>query len=277
MSAESVWVDVGFKSEGIIELREWHDQDANEFVPPKVGDVVDVLVETIDDGTGAVILSYRRAKRHKAWELIVATAQEGDTVSGTVSRKIKGGLLVNIGINVFLPASQIDVRRTPDVGEYLGKTIECKIMVIDRDKRNIVVSRRRLIEDQRIEMRAKLLAEIEPGQIRPGVVKNLASFGEFVDLGGIDGLLHIADMAWHRVERPEDIVRIDEKIEVYVIKVDKSTQKIGLGIKQKTPSPWLGCGGALSDRQPSQGRSCQPRRLWRFREARIGRRRARPY
>src|SRR5262249_29573145 len=143
-----------------------------------------------------------------------------------------------IGVNVFLPSSQVDIRRPPDIGDYLGKTIECKIITIDHARRNIVVSRRQLIEDQREEMKKKLLAEIEPGQIRKGVVKNLAQFGAFVDLGGIDGLLHVTDMAWGRVASPGEVVHLDQQLEVYVIKVDKEKEKIALGLKQKTPSPW---------------------------------------
>src|SRR5207247_5809625 len=143
--------------------------------------------------------------RQKEWEDVIAKHKEGDAVTGVVTRKIKGGLLVNIGVNVFLPASQVDIRRPPDIADYIGKTIECKIVVIDEARRNIVVSRRQLLEDQRNEMKKKLLAEIEPGQIRPGTVKNIAQFGAFVDLGGIDGLLHITDMAWSRVGNPHEI------------------------------------------------------------------------
>jgi small subunit ribosomal protein S1 len=240
VTTETVWLDVGYKSEGAIDLHEWFDEDTQQMTPPKEGDVVEVLVEAMEDEAGAVVLSYRKAKRQKAWDNVIASHKEGDVVSGPVIRKIKGGLLMNIGINVFLPASQVDVRRPSDLGDYIGKTIECKIMVIDEARRNIVVSRRKLIEDQRTTMKAKLLAEIEPGQIRKGVVKNLAPFGAFVDLGGIDGLLHITDMAWSRVSSPEEVVHIDQHLEVYVIKVDKVKEKIGLGLKQKTPSPWAG-------------------------------------
>jgi small subunit ribosomal protein S1 len=240
VTAETVWLDIGYKSEGAIELREWFDEDTQVLAAPKPGDNVEVLVEAMEDDAGAIVLSYRKAKRQKAWEHVIASHKEGDVVSGPVIRKIKGGLLMNIGINVFLPASQVDVRRPSDLGEYIGKNLECKIMVIDEARRNIVVSRRRLIEDQRTTMKAKLLAEIEPGQIRKGVVKNLAPFGAFVDLGGIDGLLHITDMAWSRVSSPEEVVHIDQQLEVYVIKVDKVKEKIGLGLKQKTPSPWAG-------------------------------------
>ncbi len=155
-----------------------------------------------------------------------------------MTRKIKGGLLVNIGVNVFLPASQVDIRRPPDMGIYLGKSLECKIILIDEARRNIVVSRRKLLEDQREDMKGKLLGDIEVGQVRKGIVKNIAQFGAFVDLGGIDGLLHVSDMSWGRVNNPHDMVHIDQELEVYIIKVDREKEKIALGLKQKTASPW---------------------------------------
>ncbi len=238
VTGDSVWVDVGYKSEGVVELREWFDEDSGQIIPPKPGDEVQMLLEAVEDESGAVVLSYRKAKRQKEWEDVIAKHKEGDVVSGPVTRKIKGGLLVNIGVNVFLPASQVDVRRPPDIATFIGKTLECKILVIDEARRNIVVSRRKLLEDQRSEMKTKLLAEIEPGQIRKGVVKNIAEFGAFVDLGGIDGLLHITDMAWNRVANPHEIVQIDQQLEVFIIKVDREKEKIALGLKQKTPSPW---------------------------------------
>lgn len=238
VSGDHVWVDVGYKSEGAVELREWFDDASQQLMPPSPGDEVEVLLEEVEDESGTVVLSYRKARRQREWESVIAKYKEGDVVTGTVTRKIKGGLLVNIGVNVFLPASQVDVRRPADIGEYLGKQVECKIVIIDETRHNIVVSRRKLIEDRRDEMKKKLLAEIEPGQIRKGVVKNIAQFGAFVDLGGIDGLLHVTDMAWSRVSSPSDVVHIDQELEVYVIKVDKEKEKISLGLKQKTPSPW---------------------------------------
>jgi small subunit ribosomal protein S1 len=238
VTSDEVWVDVGYKSEGAIELREWFDENLGRLVPPQPGDQIEVLLDTVEDETGTVVLSYRKAKREKEWKDVIAKYREGDAIKGTVTRKIKGGLLVNIGVNVFLPASQVDIRRPPDIGDYIGREIECKIIIIDEARRNIVVSRRKLLEDQRTEMKKKLLAEIEPGQIRKGVVKNIAQFGAFVDLGGIDGLLHITDMAWNRVANPEEVVHIDQQLEVFIIKVDKEKEKIALGLKQKTPSPW---------------------------------------
>jgi small subunit ribosomal protein S1 len=235
---DEVWVDVGYKSEGVIPLAEWYDEGLDRIVPPQVGDSIQVLLDAVEDESGAIVLSYRKAKRQKEWEDVIAKHKEGDVVSGAVTRKIKGGLLVNIGVNVFLPASQVDIRRPPDIADYIGKTIECKILKIDEARRNIVVSRRKLIEDQREEMKRKLLAEIEVGQVRKGVVKNIAEFGAFVDLGGIDGLLHITDMAWHRVTNPHDVVHIDQQLEVYILTVDKEREKIALSLKHKSPSPW---------------------------------------
>jgi small subunit ribosomal protein S1 len=246
VTPDEVWLDVGYKSEGAVELREWFDEIQGKIVPPETGDLVEVLLEAVEDETGAIVLSYRKAKRQKDWERVVEKHKEGDTVSGVVSRKIKGGLLVNIGVNAFLPASQVDIRRPPDIGVYLGKTVECKIVVIDEARHNIVVSRRQLIEDQREQMKKTLLAEIEPGQIRQGIVKNIADFGAFVDLGGIDGLLHITDMAWSRVTSPNDVVHIEQQLEVYIIRVDKEKEKIALGLKQKTPSPWA----AVAEKYP---------------------------
>jgi small subunit ribosomal protein S1 len=235
---EEVWVDVGYKSEGAVDLREWYDEDLGQVVSPRPGDEVEVLLEAVEDETGAVILSYRKAKRQKLWQQVVEKYREGDTVSGTVTRKIKGGLLVNIGVNVFLPASQVDTRRPADIGDYIGRTLECKILTIDEARHNILVSRRQLLDDRRAELKKALLAEIEPGQTRAGVVKNIAQFGAFVDLGGLDGLLHVSDMSWGRVTHPSEVVQIDQHLDVFVIKVDKEREKIALGLKQLTPSPW---------------------------------------
>jgi small subunit ribosomal protein S1 len=240
---DTVVVDVGYKSEGTIPIQEWYDEGVDKVVAPQSGDEIQVLLDAVEDETGAIVLSYRKAKRQKEWEEVIAKHKEGDQVAGNVTRKIKGGLLVNIGVNVFLPASQVDIRRPADIGDYIGRTIECKILKIDETRRNIVVSRRKLLEDQREEMKKNLLAEIEPGHVRRGIVKNIAEFGAFVDLGGIDGLLHITDMSWGRVSNPHEVVHIDQPLDVYVISVDKDREKIALGLKQKTPSPWANVEG----------------------------------
>lgn len=235
---DDVLIDIGYKSEGIIKIDEWKEEGGDQISPPKVGDEIQVLLEAVEDENGVISLSYRKAKRQKEWEMILSRHKEGDVVAGAVTRKIKGGLLVNIGVNVFLPASQVDIRRPPDINEYVGQTIECKILKIDEARRNIVVSRRKLIEDRRQEQKEQLLRVIEPGQIRTGTVKNIAEFGAFVDLGGIDGLLHITDMSYGRITNPHDMVKIEQQLEVFIISVDKEKEKIALGLKQKQPSPW---------------------------------------
>ncbi|RMG32397.1 MAG: 30S ribosomal protein S1 [Planctomycetota bacterium] len=231
---DEVMVDIGYKTEGVVLRSEWGEDEE----PPKVGDEIEVLLEELEDELGVILLSKRKADRMREWERIIATHKEGDVVRGRVVRRIKGGLLVNIGVNVFLPASQVDIRRPRDIDEYVGQEIECVILKIDESRRNIVVSRRKLLEDRRAEMKRKLLEELEVGQVRKGVVKNFAPFGAFVDLGGIDGLLHVTDMSWGRIGHPSEMLKIDQEIEVKVIKIDREKEKIGLGLKQLQPSPW---------------------------------------
>ncbi|HMP05985.1 MAG TPA: 30S ribosomal protein S1 [Lacipirellulaceae bacterium] len=238
---EFVLVDVGYKSEGMIPRDEWEPEDPDQ---PEVGQIIRVLVEDVEDNFGRVdergmiVLSKRKAEKIEKWMKVMETVHEGDVVKGDVTRKIKGGLLVDIGVNVFLPASQVDIRRPHDIGEYIGKTIECMVLKIDEARRNIVVSRRSLIEAQRAEKKAELLKQLEVGQDRKGVVKNIADFGAFVDLGGIDGLLHITDMSWGRISHPSELVKIDDELEVRVLHIDYEKEKIALGLKQRQPSPW---------------------------------------
>jgi small subunit ribosomal protein S1 len=247
---DNVIVDVGYKSEGVIPVQEWYDEGEDKVVPPKVGDNIQVLLDAIEDESGAIVLSFRKAKRQAEWEAVIAKHKEGDIVSGMVTRKIKGGLLVNIGVNVFLPASQVDIRRPPDIADYIGKSIDCMILKIDEARRNIVVSRRKMLEVQRETMKKNLLSEIQEGQTRKGVVKNIAEFGAFVDLGGIDGLLHITDMSWGRVSNPNEVVHIDQQLEVYILKVEREKEKIALSLKHKTPSPWAN----VADKYPVASR-----------------------
>ncbi|MDH7598171.1 MAG: 30S ribosomal protein S1 [Sedimentisphaerales bacterium] len=228
-----VIVEVGLKCEGVVDASEF--SDPNEIVP---GREIEVLVEEADSETNQLLLSKRKADVIRSWEHIIATKKEGDVVSGRVIRRIKGGLLVDIGVPVFLPASQVDIRRPGDISRFIGKDVQCKILKIDVENRNIVVSRRRLIEEERKSSKEKLLAELEVGQIRKGIVKNMADFGVFVDLGGIDGLLHISDLSWGRVSHPSEVVSLDQEIECVVLSVDKANEKVSLGLKQKTPCPW---------------------------------------
>ena len=237
---DEVFIDIGYKSEGYIRLDEWRDEGTDKVVPPQVGEKVRVLLDVVDDESGLLVLSYKKARRQEEWERVIQQHKEGDVVTGMVTKKIKGGLLVNIGVNVFLPASQVDIRRPSDIGDYLNREVRCKILKIDEARRNIVVSRRAVIEHEREEQKKKLRAEIAPTQGRKGVVKNIADFGAFVDLGGIDGLLHITDMSWGRIQHPSDMVHIDQELEVYIINVDKDKERIAVGLKQKQPSPWVG-------------------------------------
>ncbi len=228
-----VIVEVGLKSEGIV--------DAGEFEEPEditSGRVIEVFLEDTDSEGGLVLLSKLKADRIRGWETIINTKNKGDVVTGKVIRRIKGGLLVDIGVPVFLPASQVDIRKPGDISRFIGKEVECKILKIDVEGRNIVISRRKLIEEERQSSKEKILDEIEVGQLRKGVIKNIADFGVFVDLGGLDGLLHISDLTWGRISHPSEVVGLDQEIECIVIGVNKEHEKISLGLKQKTASPW---------------------------------------
>ncbi len=230
---DDVIVDVGYKSEGIIP--KWEFENPEDI---DIGDEVEVLLEAVEDETGAIVLSKRKADRLRGWERVIANNNEGDAVRGKVMRKIKGGLVVDIGVPVFLPASQVSIRRHADISEFIGQEIEGKIIKIDESRMNIVISRRRLIEEQRDSMKRQLMDEIAEGQVRRGIVKNIADFGAFVDLGGIDGLLHITDMSWGRVGHPSEVVKIEQELDVVILKVDRDRERIALGLKQLTPSPW---------------------------------------
>ena len=226
-------VDVGLKSEGLIHKSEFDDFDALQ-----PGDEIEVLLEEFDDGSGVIKLSKRKADRIRGWERVLESKSEGDIVEGRGMRKIKGGILVDIGVPVFLPASQIDVRRPGDVSEFIGKTIRAEILKIDEERRNIVISRRRVLERERSDAKDKILGALDEGQLVTGVVTNIADFGAFIDLGGIDGLLHITDMSWGRVSHPSEICKPGDELEVKVLRIDLEKEKIALGLKQKEPSPW---------------------------------------
>jgi small subunit ribosomal protein S1 len=226
-------VELGLKSEGVLERSEF---DEPENV--KVGDEVKVLLEDVEGDTGLVKISKRKADRIINWETIMQSKKEGNPVSGKVTKKIKGGLLVDIGVPVFLPASQVDIRRPGEISDWIGRTIDAVILKIDEERRNIVISRRKMIEQQREELKRKTLDGLSIGEVRKGTVKNIADFGAFIDLGGIDGLLHITDMSWGRINHPSEILKIDQEIEVKVLSIDKDKEKIALGLKQKEASPW---------------------------------------
>jgi small subunit ribosomal protein S1 len=232
-AGDDVVVEVGLKSEGLIPREEF-----SAMTDLKIGDEVDVLLESLEGDDGLIELSKRKADRQIAWQRIVDTTKEEDVVEGTVMRKIKGGLLVDIGVPVFLPASQVDIRRPHNLDEFIGRKVRAEILKIDTERRNIVISRRKLVEHERSAAKQNLMSNLTEGQVITGTVKNIADFGAFVDLGGIDGLLHITDMSWGRINHPSELLKIDDKVEVKVLNIDREKEKIALGLKQTESSPW---------------------------------------
>src|SRR3989442_1563963 len=232
----AVILDVGFKSEGAVPIDEF--KDARSL---KEGDEVEVFLEHLEDQEGAVVLSKKKADFMRVWERIREAHEKDEAVTGTLVKKIKGGVVVDLmGVDAFLPGSQIALRRVPNIDELLGQSFEFKIIKLNKRRRNIVVSRRVLLEAERKTKRDVLMKELEVGQVRKGIVKNITDFGAFIDLGGVDGLLHITDMSYTRnVRHPSKIVSIGETIEAVVLKVDEAEEKISLGMKQTEEDPWM--------------------------------------
>jgi small subunit ribosomal protein S1 len=234
VTMNDVIVDVGFKSEGIIPI--------SEFPLPvniSVGEEIEVYLEQIEDSNGQLILSKKKADFMRVWDRIRDVHDAGETIEGNVSRRIKGGVVVDImGVDAFLPGSQISLRQVPDFDALIGEEMTVKIIKLNKTRRNIVVSRRVVLEEEREKMRSTLLNEITVNQIRQGVVKNITDFGVFIDLGGVDGLLHITDMSWGRIRHPSEMVSLGDKIDVKILDFDEKTSRISLGLKQMTPYPW---------------------------------------
>jgi small subunit ribosomal protein S1 len=230
---KEVLVDIGYKSEGAVNGSEFDD-----IKLVKVGDEVEVLIEKLEDKDGMVVLSKEKAEFKKNWERIVTIAGEGTTVTGKVKSAVKGGLVVNIGVEAFLPASQIDMIPPKNLQPYIGNTYEFKVVKINPDRQNVVLSRRELIEAERTARRSALLTEMTPGDIRKGIVKNITDFGAFIDLNGLDGLLHITDMSWGRVGHPSEILKVGQEIDVVVLDVNREKERVSLGLKQKLANPW---------------------------------------
>jgi small subunit ribosomal protein S1 len=230
---KEVLVDIGYKSEGVIPATEFED-----IKTVKVGDEIDVLIEKLENKEGTVVLSHEKAEFKRNWERILTICNEGGTIQGKVKSVVKGGLVVNIGVEAFLPASQIDIVTPKNLTTFVGNTYEFKVVKINQERQNIVLSRRELIEQERSEKRAKLLAEMVPGDIRKGTVKNITDFGAFIDLNGIDGLLHITDMSWGRISHPSELLKVGQEIDVVVLDVNKEKERVSLGLKQKMANPW---------------------------------------
>jgi small subunit ribosomal protein S1 len=228
-----VLVDIGYKSEGVIPTNEF--RDTPEL---KVGDEVEVLLERLEDEDGMVVLSKEKADHKKNWDHIVKTCAEGGIIQGKVRAKVKGGLLVDVGVEAFLPASQIDTVSQRNLDDFINNTYQFKIVKINHDRKNIVVSRRDLVEQERSEKRQKVLSDMKIGDIRTGTVKNITDFGAFIDLNGIDGLLHVTDISWGRVTHPSEVLKVGSKIEVMILDVNREKERVSLGLKQKSRNPW---------------------------------------
>ena len=230
---KEVLVDIGYKSEGVIPGNEFED-----IKNVKVGDQIDVLIEKLENKEGTVELSHEKAEFKKNWDKILTICNEGGRINGKVKDIVKGGLVVNVGVEAFLPASQIDVITPKNLAQFVGNTYEFKVVKINQERQNIVLSRRELIEQERNERRGKLLGEMVPGDIRKGTVKNITDFGAFIDLNGIDGLLHITDMSWGRIGHPSEVLKVGQEIDVVVLDVNKEKERVSLGLKQKMTNPW---------------------------------------
>jgi small subunit ribosomal protein S1 len=231
--SKEVLVDIGDKSEGVISLNEFMEPDA-----VKVGDEIDVLIEKLENKEGTVVLSHEKAEFKKNWERILSICNEGGRVTGKVKAVVKGGLIVNVGVEAFLPSSQIDVNTPKNLQSFVGNSYEFKVVKINQERQNIVLSRRELIEAERSEKRAALLSVMVPGDIRKGTVKNITDFGAFIDLNGLDGLLHITDMSWGRLAHPSDLLKVGQELDVVVLDVNKEKERVSLGLKQKLANPW---------------------------------------
>ena len=230
-----VVIDIGAKAEGAISASEFID--VGEL---QIGSEIEIFVEKLEDRDGNPVLSYDKAEQKKNWEKILTKCEEGSVVSGRVKAKVKGGLIANIGVDAFLPASQIDIQPPKNLDQYVGQTYDFKVLKINQDRRNIVVSRRELIEEQRQVKRRQLLDEIKPGDTRRGLVKNITDYGAFIDLDGLDGLLHITDMSWGRISHPSEMVKVGEEVTIMIIEVDRDRERVSLGLKQTTLNPWEG-------------------------------------
>jgi small subunit ribosomal protein S1 len=236
---DEVLVDIGYKSEGVIPANELSIRkavDPNEEV--HLGEEVDAIVMTKEDQDGRLIMSKKRARFEKAWRRIETAAESGEPVEGTVIEVVKGGLIIDLGVRGFLPASLVDIRRVPNLDEYMGTKIETKVIELNRSRNNVVLSRRAVIEEERKEVRQQILDRLQPGLVVEGQISNIVDFGAFVDLDGIDGLIHISELSWSHVNHPSEILNIGDTVKVKVLDIDRDRQRISLGLKQTQEDPW---------------------------------------
>src|SRR2546421_5604807 len=236
---DEVLVDIGYKSEGVIPAGELSiRKSATPADEVEMGEEVDALVLTKEDQDGRLLLSKKRARFEKAWRRIEAAAESGEPVEGTVIEVVKGGLIIDLGVRGFLPASLVDIRRVQNLDDFLGQTIECKVIELNRSRNNVVLSRRAVLEEERKEVRQQILDRLQPGQIVEGAISNIVDFGAFVDLDGIDGLIHISELSWSHVNHPSEILSIGQVVPVKVLDIDRERQRISLGLKQTQEDPW---------------------------------------
>jgi small subunit ribosomal protein S1 len=239
IDADEVLVDIGYKSEGVIPA---HELSIRKSVDPadevELAEEVDALVLTKEDQDGRLILSKKRARFEKAWRRIEAAAESGEPVEGQVIEVVKGGLIIDLGVRGFLPASLVDIRRVPHLDDYLGQKIECKVIELNRSRNNVVLSRRAVLEEERKEVRQQILDRLQPGLVVEGQISNIVDFGAFVDLDGIDGLIHISELSWSHVNHPSEILSIGDTVKVKVLDIDRDRQRISLGLKQTQEDPW---------------------------------------
>ncbi len=238
ISKDFVIIDIGFKSEGQVPLSEFLNAKGEMLF--KAGDKVDVFVDAVEDDSGLVVLSRERAEMVRTWDHLVAASESNETIEGVVVGKVKGGLSVDIGVKAFLPGSQVDIRPGKSLDAYVGQTYRFKIIKLNKKRGNVVVSRKIVLEEEREKMKSSTLSTLQEGQILTGIIKNLTDYGAFVDLGGIDGLLHITDMGWGRINHPSEIFKVGDEIRVKVLKYDGKTERVSLGFKQLQQDPWAG-------------------------------------
>src|SRR5688500_14456701 len=236
---DEVLVDIGYKSEGVIPVAELSiRRSVNPADEVQLGDEIDALVMTKEDAEGRLILSKKCARLEMAWKRIEAAAESGEPVEGSVIEVVKGGLIIDLGVRGFLPASLVDIRRVQNLDEFMGQTLECKVIELNRSRNNVVLSRRAVLEEERKEVREQILGRLRPGQVVEGKISNIVDFGAFVDLEGIDGLIHISELSWSHVNHPSEVVSIGDTVRVKVLDIDRDRQRISLGLKQTQEDPW---------------------------------------
>jgi small subunit ribosomal protein S1 len=236
---DEVLVDIGYKSEGVIPSNELSIRKSVDPVDEvELGEEVDALVLTKEDAEGRLVLSKKRARFEKAWRRIETAAESGEPVEGSVIEVVKGGLILDLGVRGFLPASLVDIRRVHNLDEFMGQTLECKVIELNRSRNNVVLSRRAVLEEERKEVREQILDRLQPGQIVEGKISNIVDFGAFVDLDGIDGLIHISELSWSHVNHPTEVVAIGDDVRIKVLDIDRDRQRISLGLKQTQEDPW---------------------------------------